>query len=256
VRIALRISFDGTNYKGWQSQPGQETVQKRMEDVLSMLCGKRIEVTGCGRTDSGVHARNYILHLDIEDEHLDRIRTRKLNGLLPGDISVDGSWISGDDFHARYDCFRRKYIYRITTRKDPFRKTNHFYFPSAPKLNMELWDELSAIILTQKDFRSFSKSHSGLDHFTCHIQECQWVAEPEAGLLELHIAANRFVRGMVRLITGCFLNLGMGIHGLDEIKEALKTGIQPGKLWSVPANGLTLEEVNYPPEITGIWKTY
>ncbi len=256
MRIALRISFDGTDYKGWQKQPGRETVQKRIEDVLSMLCGGPIQVTGCGRTDSGVHARNYILHLDIAEKHLDRIRTQKLNSILPDDLSVDGCWISGTNFHARFDCFRRKYIYRITAHKDPFRRFNHFYFSNAPQLNMELWDDLCFTLLAQNDFSSFAKSHSGLEHFNCNILECRWVVDSESGLMELHIAANRFVRGMVRLITGCFLNLGMGIIGLDEIKEALNAGKQPGKSWSVPANGLTLEEVSYPPEITDIWKTY
>lgn len=254
VRIALRITFDGSEYKGWQVQPGQITVQNKIEEVLALLCGRHIQVTGCGRTDSGVHARNFILHLDASEEHLDRIRAQKLNGLLPEDISVDGCWIVGDEFHARFDCCRRKYIYRITTHKAPFRRQNHFLFHHATQLKMDYWDELCGHILSQTDFKSFSKSHSGLEHFICHIRECRWKIDPEAGVMEFHISANRFVRGMVRLMTGCFLNLGLGIHGIEEVRDAMASGRQPKKSWSVPAHGLTLEEVDYPAEITALWK--
>jgi len=252
MRLALQIQFDGTSYAGWQKQAQDVTIQQKLEEVFKYLCQEDFTITGCGRTDAGVHARYFICHLDVTKEQAERINTETLNRLLPADISVDSIWITPDDFHARFDAHHRKYIYRIAFHKNPFNRIDHFNFRTAENIDLFQHEELMSLLLELKDFKSFAKSNSGLEHFVCHITECAW-KKTEQGI-DLHIAANRFVRGMVRLVVGTFLNLAQEKISLGEIKEAIESGLPIPKAWSVPANGLCLEEVGYPEEIIKMWE--
>jgi tRNA pseudouridine38-40 synthase len=252
MRLALQIQFDGTSYAGWQKQAQDVTVQQKLEEVFKYLCQQDVLITGCGRTDSGVHARHFICHLDLAMDQVERINTETLNRLLPADISVDSIWITPEEFHARFDAHHRKYIYRIAFYKNPFNRIDHFNFRTAENLDLIHQEELMSLLLALKDFKSFAKSNSGLEHFNCHLSECIWKKTDQG--IDLHIAANRFVRGMVRLVVGTFLNLAQDKISIAEIKEAIESGLPIPKAWSVPANGLTLEEVGYPEEIRKMWE--
>ncbi|MBK9270015.1 MAG: tRNA pseudouridine synthase A [Saprospiraceae bacterium] len=252
MRLALQIQFDGTQYAGWQKQAQDLSVQQKLEEVFKYLCQVDLPVTGCGRTDAGVHAKQFMCHLDLPGEQVERISTETLNRLLPGDISVDSMWITPDAFNSRFDAHHRKYIYRISYIKNPFKRIDHFYYRAAENLDLIHQEELSDVLLQLKDFKSFAKSNSGLDHFICHLTECRW-KKTEHGI-EFHIAANRFVRGMVRLVVGTFLNLAQEKISLSGIQEAIQSGLPIPKAWSVPACGLTLEEVTYPKEIRNDWR--
>ena len=120
LRIGLEISYDGTSFLGWQKQTGGGTVQQVLEEKLSILTGTSMNIIGCGRTDTGVHAKQFYVHLDLEDSALEKINLYHLNSILPWDISVNRMFQAGADFHSRFDANKRKYIYRLRTRKNPF----------------------------------------------------------------------------------------------------------------------------------------
>ena len=189
MKIGLEISYDGTSYFGWQKQTGGGTVQQVVEEKLSILSGTKIDVIGCGRTDTGVHASH------------------------------------------------RNYCYQ---------------FLHESRIQLDRLEEVAAMILQTNDFSAFTKSNSGLNHFECQIHESQWV-NPEPGVFEYHIAANRFVRGMVRLIVGSCLNYSLEKISLDTIGAQIQEKKQIDKSWSVPAQGLTLVEVDYPEAVKSLW---
>lgn len=253
MRIVLQISFDGSAYCGWQIQNGQLSVQEQIQKSLEYLCTEKIEITGCGRTDSGVHAKNYIAHFDLNARVLNRITKSKINGLLPDDISIQNIWTTHDRFHSRFDAVRRKYVYRITLEKNPFLRHNHYFFSALQQVSLYPLQEICSIYKMQTHFDSFAKSHSGLEHFQCNIMECEWKVNSDGTIFEFHISANRFVRGMVRLMVGCALNYALNKISLEQIQTDILSQRQIEKSWSVPAHGLTLEEVEYGEDITQSW---
>ncbi len=252
LRIGLEISYDGTSFLGWQKQTGGGTVQQVLEEKLSILTGTSMNIIGCGRTDTGVHAKQFYVHLDLEDSALEKINLYHLNSILPWDISVNRMFQAGADFHSRFDANKRKYIYRLQTRKNPFLRNYCYHFLNESRIQFNRLDEIARLILQTHDFSSFTKSNSGLNHFECKIIESKWL-NPEPGVYEYHIAANRFVRGMVRLIVGCCMNYSLEKINRETILSQIQAKKQIDKSWSVPAQGLTLEEVGYPEEVTSSW---
>ncbi|MFZ1513833.1 MAG: tRNA pseudouridine synthase A [Saprospiraceae bacterium] len=252
MKIGLEISYDGTSYFGWQKQTGGGTVQQVVEEKLSILSGTKIDVIGCGRTDTGVHASQFYLHTELEESVQEKIKLYHLNSLLPWNISVNRIFRTGENFHSRFDANRRKYIYRLRTRKNPFHRNYCYQFLHESRIQLGRLEEVAAMILQTNDFSAFTKSNSGLNHFECQIHESQWV-NPEPGVFEYHIAANRFVRGMVRLIVGSCLNYSLEKISLDTIGAQIQEKKQIDKSWSVPAQGLTLVEVDYPEAVKSLW---
>lgn len=243
MRYFLRLSYLGTRFCGWQKQPNGMSVQESLENALSTILREPINTTGCGRTDAGVHARYYIAHFDAEKE-LPAGFLRGLNSLLPPDIAVQ-SFIPVDaGAHARYDAFERSYIYTITKRKDPFLTQTAWFYPQADRLQMEPMQAVADLLPRFRDFYTFCKTDSGLDHYECLIQSAYW--EQDGQLLRFHISANRFLRGMVRLIVGAGVQAGLGKLSLSDIETALANRQALSRSWSVPPEGLALTNVQYP----------
>lgn len=245
-RYFITLAYNGMNYSGWQIQPNGTGVQQVLQDALSTLLRQKVTVVGAGRTDAGVHARRMIAHFDLEDTLSSSGNLRyRLNKFLPKDIAIASIDQVQPHAHARFSATSRTYSYHVTTRKDPFLcgllYRVHFE-PDLVKMN-----RLCEVLKEYTDFTSFSKLHTDVKTNNCTITYARWEREGESAVFT--IQADRFLRNMVRAITGTLLEAGRGRldeHGLRRIIEAKDRG-KAGD--SVPAHALFLEEVTYPESI-------
>ena len=250
MRYFLTLAYRGSRYAGWQRQPNAPGVQETLEQALATILGYPTPVTGCGRTDTGVHARFYVAHLDTEIT-LPRSFLNGLNSLLPSDIAVYTVAPVADDAHARFDAYERSYEYCIMLRKDPFAAETHWIYPQGARLDLGKMQAVAAMLPAFSAFFPFCKTHSGVDHYACAITRSEWQTEPEHHRLIYHISANRFLRGMVRLIVGACIQAGKGQLPVDDIRHALEQQTALKKNLSVPPQGLALTDVKYPYPIGG-----
>jgi tRNA pseudouridine38-40 synthase len=245
MRLWVHCAYDGTDFHGWQIQPNALTIQGVLQERFAIFTKQSIEIVGCGRTDTGVHASQYFFHFDLAELPLP-IETLlyKWNALLPSSISIYNLIQVDESLHARFSAISRGYIYRILKKNNPFLNNHSFVWnqklwPSADKLN-----EVAELLTQYSSFEAFCKSNSGLENFDCTIVSAQWIETKEG--LEFHISANRFLRGMVRLISGACLQYAMNKISKQEIIKALNDRTPLEKGLSVPAKGLTLCKVEYP----------
>lgn len=247
-RYFLHLAYDGTAYHGWQVQPNATTIQQIIEDSLSLLLREKIQVTGAGRTDTGVHARNYYAHFDTslfyEEEGLEQLVYR-INRISPKDIVVFSAFRVIDDAHARFSALSRTYKYYISRGKNPFYNLYSLQFTG--NLDINLMNQAAAKLMTYRDFSCFSKSGTDTSTNICSISESCFIEQDN--LLIYHVKANRFLRNMVRAIMGTLLEIGKGKLDLIEMDQILKSGNRSEAGESVPAKGLFLEDVSYPPDI-------
>ena len=258
MRYFLELSFLGTNYHGWQKQKNAHSVQQELENALKVLFRKEIETTGCGRTDTGVHARKFFAHFDT-DELLPKNSSRainksinqkinnssfthRLNTLVPRDISIINIFPVDDDAHARYDATSRTYEYIITKRKDALLNGLSFHFEY--DLDIEVMNHLAKLLLGQHDFGCFSKSRTQVKTNICTVKEAKWKSEEHK--LIFRITADRFLRNMVRAIVGTLLDGGEKRISENDFKKILASKNRSRAGVSVPAAGLYLCEVKYP----------
>lgn len=248
MRYFCRLSYDGTKFYGWQHQPDRPNVQDTIERAFKTFYRQAIAVTGCGRTDTGVHARNYFLHFDM-DTVFNQDDLKGLNAILPKSIVFHEIFRVKDTAHARYDAYSRSYSYYFEGKKDPFTIPFSFQYYQLHQLDQNLMQQAAALLLEFSDFSSFCKTNSGVEQKTCTITESRWVFVEDNLSAQFHITANRFLRGMVRLIVGMCMNVGAGKLSLDTVRNCLKQKIPMPVQWSVPASGLFLEQIKYPDEI-------
>lgn len=246
-RYFLYLSYKGSNYCGWQKQPNALSVQQVVEDKLSIALQQPIKIIGCGRTDAGVHAINYVAHFD-SPKITNSDFSYKLNSLLPDDIVVHECKLVHNDAHARFNAISRSYTYKIHTERSPFKKNLSLYYPWRENINIKKFQEINSLLEDTTSFETFCKTHSGNDHFLCNITKIDWI-KVEPGVFEFTITANRFLRGMIRLLVGMYLNYGKGKLTIQEIKQAIETKniLEPN--WSVPPDGLYLQNIEYPESI-------
>ena len=219
-------------------------MQDVIEASLKIYCKEDIGITGCGRTDSGVHARNYVMHFDT-DKDLTARDIKGLNAILPHSIAISRIEAVDDDFHSRYQCIKRTYHYYLNGRKDPFQQDLSYRFQAFYKVNPDLLSDAAKLITRYEDFYPFCKSNSGVAHYKCQILESVWKWEVDEATAVYTISANRFLRGMVRLLVGMQLNVALGKLHLDEVVECLDKQQRLNMDWSVPAQGLFLDDVSY-----------
>lgn len=245
-RYFIHLAYNGANYCGWQIQPQSPSVQAELERCLSLKLGQAVSVTGCGRTDTGVHARNYYAHFDLESEIQDcHDLAYRLNMFLPADIVVYRVWEVSPKLHARFDAVSRTYHYYITPTKNPFHQGDTFYYYGA--LNVPLMQQAADLLAGYTDFTSFSKLHTQVKTNNCKIMEARWFEQD--GLLVFRIKADRFLRNMVRAIVGTLLEVGKGKMTLEEFCRVIERKDRCSAGESVPAHALFLEEVDYPEAI-------
>lgn len=242
MRYFVWFSYDGTAYHGWQIQPNGNSVQEELQRALSTLLREEISVTGAGRTDAGVHARQMVAHFDFSEAiDLEQL-AYKLNRILPCDIAVDRVELVDDDMHARFSATSRTYHYYIHTKKDPFSR------PYSTELHYELdfdkMNEAGRILMTYDDFGAFCKSHSDVKTTLCHVTKAEWV-QTSATSWYFEITANRFLRNMVRAVVGTLIDVGRGRLTLDDFRKVIEGKRRTAAGESMPANALFLENIRY-----------
>ena len=243
-RYFIHMAYNGSRYNGYQIQPDMPTVQAAVEQCLSLKLGEKVEITGCGRTDTGVHARNYYAHFDLDKEIADAERlAHQMNAFLPDDIVVYRIWQVAPELHARFDAISRTYHYYITRTKNPFH-THDAYFLYGDLDVMKMQDA-SNHLFDYEDFTSFSKVHTQVKTNNCKIMEARWFEQD--GLLVFRIKADRFLRNMVRAIVGTLLEVGKGRMTVEEFRAVIERKNRCAAGISVPAHALFLEEVEYGP---------
>lgn len=243
TRYFLQLAYNGTDFHGWQFQPNAITVQEVLGKALSLLLRETIEVTGAGRTDTGVHASFYVAHFETSlrlDEPLKHVA--KLNGLLPRSIRIDQLFEVHEQLHARFDAISRTYHYYISTHKEPFRDQLTAFVPFA--LNLELMNLAAGHLLKTTDFTSFSKLHTDVKTNNCKVVKAEWTQRE--GLLVFEIQADRFLRNMVRAIVGSLVDVGRGKSSIDDFKMIIESRDRSRAGASALAKGLFLSDIQYP----------
>lgn len=253
MRYFLELSYNGANYRGWQRQKEEPSVQQTIEGALSTLLGEKIEVTGAGRTDTGVHAAYYVAHFDVGCGKVsDADFLYHANSILPPDIVLRSIRRVADDAHARYDAREREYTYYILPLKDPFRTGTAWQY-TVP-LDVEAMNRAAAHLPTVSDFTTFAKLHGGNKTNICRVTTARWRRDTEnvaanratvGGELVFTIRADRFLRNMVRAIVGTLVDVGRGKitpERFAEIVDARDLSLASG---GAPAHGLFLTDIIY-----------
>ena len=246
LRYFIDLAYNGKNYHGWQIQPTAISVQEVLERTLSILLREEIKVTGAGRTDAGVHAKQLVAHFDTINAIKNKEETIfRLNSFLPKDIAVNDIFNVHKGAHARFDAIEREYQYVISMCKNPFDQEFSYHVHQKP--NVELMNKAAASLLEYTDFQCFSKSKTDVKTYYCTIKKASW--EDKGQKLIFTISADRFLRNMVRAIVGTLLDIGYGKIPLEDIHEIIKSKDRGNAGASVPANGLYLAKVLYPDPI-------
>jgi tRNA pseudouridine38-40 synthase len=247
TRYYIYISYKGTSYHGWQLQANSVTVQKILDNALSVVLGEDIKTTGAGRTDTGVHALFFCAHFDSlsPDLYEKNNLVFRLNRFLPEDISVSEIRKVIPDANARYSAISRTYKYYISRTKDPFFNSSSWFLHG--DIDIKAMNQASRILFLHSDFTSFSKLHSGSKTNICRILQAVW--EEEDNRLVFTIKADRFLRNMVRAIVGTLIEIGFGKMNEDEFEKIILARDRCRAGTSAPARGLFLAEIEYPVEI-------
>lgn len=245
MRYFAELSYRGTHYFGWQRQPEQVSIQETLESAFSTILRSETTITGCGRTDTGVHAKQYFLHFDHQEEVPSNL-THRLNKLLPPDISIKRIFPVEDEAHARFDAFERSYEYYLGFEKDPFSTDLVWHFPYSEKPALEKMQQAAALLKNYDHFYTFCKSNTDVKTMECQLNRAEWVVDESRNQYVFHITANRFLRGMVRLIVGMCVNVGLNKVTLEEVDYALQSQTLLKKSLSVPPQGLYLTGIKYP----------
>ena len=242
--IKIVIEYDGTKYKGWQRLGDSDnTIQHKIEAVLSKMAGENIEITASGRTDAGVHATNQVANFRTESTMPDHKMRSYCYEYLPEDIVVKTVEEVDLNFHARYNAKAKKYVYNICNNKAHNVFTRKYDYHVIQPLNIEKMRKASEILIGEHDFQSFTtlkskKKSTVRDIYTINIVN-------EDGNIEISVQGNGFMKNMVRLIVGTLVEVGLGEKSVDEISVILEKKERKYAGHIAPAKGLFLEEVNY-----------
>ena len=237
----LVIQYDGTNYCGWQIQQDASTVQQTIADKIEIISKVKINLTGSGRTDSGVHALGQVANFKTENE-IDIYKFKhSLNSVLPNDISIIGMEKVDEEFNARFSARRRSYIYLFSNFKSPFFQKYSYYYHDT--LDCKILNKLSQSLLGEKDFTSFARKNTETENKTCHIYEAHW--KETKGLIIFFIEADRFLHGMVRTIIGTLMKTAKENQDEKFIENIFSAKDRECAGEAVPANGLFLYKVKY-----------
>lgn len=254
-RYFLHLAYDGSRYCGWQVQANAMSVQQTINEALQKLLGKRIASMGCGRTDTGVHAKEFYMHFDLEEaiakpnDFLFR-----LNCVLPSDIAVFRVIPVDAKSHTRFDATQRSYEYFIHFQKDPFLE-GYSHYQGFYKIDWEKIFEASALLTTYRDFTSLCLPSEDFKTNLCQLSEARWDKIPSASYgvanrsdyqMRFTITSNRFLRGMVRRIVGTMLLIGKGKMSVEEFIQVVSTQQQFRLQSMAPPAGLYLSTVSYP----------
>ena len=243
-RYFIELAYNGSGYNGWQIQPNAPSVQEEINKALTLLLKQEINVTGAGRTDTGVHASFFVAHFDsdVAIAHTQAL-TDKLNRFLGKNIAIKDIYAVLPDIHARFSAISRTYKYYINKNKNPFTYT--FAYRPHPLPDIRLMNNACELLLRYKDFTSFSKLHTDVKTNICHLIEANWEETDEQ--LIFTIKADRFLRNMVRAIVGTLLDVGQKRITLEQFQQIIESKDRCKAGTSVPGNALFLCDIEYPP---------
>ncbi len=250
MRYSIRLSYDGSAFCGWQIQNNAVSVQGTIETALSTLLGQEAQITGAGRTDTGVNAINYIAHFEVPTGlgfEADQL-CYKLNAMLPREITIHEICETSDDFHARFDAKEREYCYFIHFRKDPF--AEKFSYRMRYPLDIDAMNKAAQLLLGEHDFSCFEKTGGNNATSICSVTEAGWTTYipthvsimnapyQEGDYIVFRVKANRFLRNMVRAMVGSLIEVGRGKKSPTWISELIASGSRSAAGQSVPGNAL------------------
>lgn len=241
-RYFLELAYSGTNYSGFQVQHNGNTIQAEAEKALQTFYRQAFQLTGSSRTDAGVHALQNFFHFDTDVE-ISQKNIYNINSILPADIVCKNIFPVNENAHCRFDAISRRYKYYIAQNKNPFLQNSAYYFPY--KIDLHVLQTLADEIKNHKDFSSFSKRNTQVKSFICDIQFSEWKEENDCIVYE--VCANRFLRGMVRALTGTMLRVARTEkeNALDVFKKIIESKDCTKADFSVPAHGLFLVSVKF-----------
>ena len=270
TRVRLNVAYDGTGFSGWSEQPGRRTVQGEIEQALVTLfrrLGDVPTVTVAGRTDAGVHARGQVVHLDLTDAQIAQLQrphrgmvdrspldaptvlARRLNGLAGAsdEIVVSGGRVAPPGFHARFGALWRRYEYRIADRgaeRDPTRRSHTLWYDQ--RLDLELMNATASGLLGLHDWAAYCR-HRDYATTIRELQEFSWRREAD-GVLVASVQADAFCHNLVRNLVGACVAVGEGAMEAHRAVGVRREAQRNGEFRVVPAHGLTMVEVGYPPD--------
>jgi tRNA pseudouridine38-40 synthase len=243
MRVRLDLAYEGTGYAGWARQPDQRTVQGVLEDALGQVLRlpEPPNLTVAGRTDAGVHARGQVTHADVESVP----SIRWLNALLPDDVRVRAATAAVPGFDARFSALSRRYSYRVTDGPvDPLRRRDTLGWGHS--LDLAAMNAAAQPLTGEHDFAAYCKRREGATTIR-RLIALTWTRAAD-GVLEARVEADAFCHSMVRALVGALLTVGQGRRPPQWPGEVLAAGVRDSAVPVVPAHGLCLEEVCYPPD--------
>lgn len=244
--VRARIEYDGTDFDGWQVQPGRRTVQGEIESAIRKITGQHVRVMGAGRTDKGVHALGQVASFEIATPMTLDALERALNAILPRDVALFDAAEVPQGWSARRDASSREYVYRIARRRAPLARRDAWEMWA--RLDLDAIRAASALLVGDRDMRTFSVSQPPSRNTRVRLARIDWREEESARapLLVAEFEANRFLRGMVRRLVGSLVLVGRGRWSLDDLARA-RDALDPRAGGpSAPARGLSLRRVRYP----------
>lgn len=241
-RYFIKLSYKGTHFFGWQIQPNATTIQEKLNEALTKLNGgQSVMVTGCGRTDTGVHASEYYAHVDLERDLNPEQTVFKLNCMLPEDVAVQAFFQVPLDLHSRFSATARTYHYFIHKAKNPF--LAEISWLNRQELSIETMNDAGKLLCQTENFKSFSKNSTAPTTYICNVHLANWKTSEHGYIFT--IKANRFLRNMVRAIVGTMVDLGEGKINLTDFQEIITSQDRSLAGQSAPAHGLFLAKIDY-----------
>ncbi|GLR15630.1 tRNA pseudouridine(38-40) synthase TruA [Portibacter lacus] len=241
IRYFFEISFNGSNYSGWQRQKTAPSVQQTIEDAFATILQRKVIIHGCGRTDAGVHASQYFFHVDLEIDPTNL--TFKMNRMLPRDIAMLGFTAVSEKANAQKYATARTYQYRLSHLKNPF--TNQYTTAVLTKLDHLKMDEAISYIIGNKDFENFCKRPKLMNNTMCTIFNASVMLEEESQTIIITVRGSRFLHHMMRLLVGNLIKIGNESLHIDEFKDYIDLKNKPKHFELAPAQGLTLTKIEY-----------
>ena len=239
-RFKIIIQYDGTDFRGWQLQKNERTIQGELESSLKKINGNNaIRVHGAGRTDTGVHATGQVAHFDLDTALDTNILKNALNGNLPAEIRIMNCNQVLDTFHARFSAKKRYYVYR--TRNNCYLLDRNYTW-STEKIDLVKLNNVAKLINGEHDFTSFSRNNN-LEHRRCIIYESLWKKDNK--IVTYHIAGNRFLHHMVRYLVGTMIEVAREKFEFKKFKELINRPLENVNIFKAPPQGLVLTKVEY-----------
>lgn len=242
MRYLATVSYDGTNYVGWQIQPNGLSIEEVIENVLSKMLNTPTKIYGSGRTDAGVHALGQTFHFDSKEINDLGKFIYSMNRLLPDDIKISQIKNVKDDFHARFNAVSKIYVYKINTGKfDVFEKEHIYQF--LQKLNVSQMIEASKLFIGEHNFMNFTSKEEDESNFIRNIYSID--INEDNGIVTFTLSGNGFMRYMVRMIVGTLVQVGLGKLTVNDVELLISSKERKQTQYKIEACGLYLEKVNY-----------